>query len=695
MRVISIIIGLMGAVTVMAIPHGGTIPVCDMTAPADTTYLGEDNDEDETTEADRTRQMKAEGFNAMDYVLERRYLPTGETFTRSLKDHLYIIAGLGGEGISAPDENWKMGTLLTYYLGAGKQFSELHSARVYFHGGTSYLHHKDLRFNKYSLRAEHLYGLSSYFSGYNPTRLLNVSSILGLGAQYSKLKDKSGMSFEGHLGLQFCFYTGPQAYINIEPYLGVSTDNSDLSENRNWRKADLFYGVNVNVIYYLKKNFSPESRMRAIQNRRPQDEMSGDSLLMSWQQPWFVQFSNGLTMMNSPSVGMQTGSDVTLAGGKWLSPVIGLRASLSSRNVTWHQQVTPADETSYHPEYVTNLKNTYLSARLEVLLNPLGFLKNFLWDSRFGLFLSAGYEIGNLHKMQSEELRCSVDAVSLGLNLWYRLTNGLKVFLEPHFTHYNYHIPYSNVSWEKRYSDNQITLSAGLSVEMRDHERWGSHSYEYEYFNDRMHKVVVGVGSGTHFTQTTFENAKGSNFGFNGILFGEYNFNRLFAARLGLEYVSLRRSNITDYIDYNMDNPEEGNSPVPQRGLWNHKYNLLAISPGFMSNLGQLFAGYQSSPFRMYAFGGPSVFLLLNRKSSIDQEERVMENHKVDLNIPSKMAVSFGGHFGVKLIYQWKPRIAFHLTPTIYFLGSTDLPGMNFTKLKFVETINLGVQYGF
>ena len=72
--------------------------------------------------------------------------------------------------------------------------------------------------------------------------------IIGFGAQMSKLETKtSGSSFEGHLGAQFRFFTGPQAYLNVEPYIGLATDQMDLSENRNWRKTDIFYGINFDT----------------------------------------------------------------------------------------------------------------------------------------------------------------------------------------------------------------------------------------------------------------------------------------------------------------------------------------------------------------------------------------------------------------------------------------------------------------
>lgn len=82
--------------------------------------------------------------------------------------------------------------------------------------------------------------MSSYFDGYAPTRPLDVSSVIGLGAQLSRQRYKLGWrkSLEGHFGIQFKFYTGPQAFITFEPYVGIGTDQMDVSETLNWRKYD-------------------------------------------------------------------------------------------------------------------------------------------------------------------------------------------------------------------------------------------------------------------------------------------------------------------------------------------------------------------------------------------------------------------------------------------------------------------------
>ena len=235
-----------------------------MTTPRDTTQYGEDDDEAVADTVKRTKRNIAEGFNALDFVMGHRYRAYGEEFTPKWHDHLFFQAGLGALQMVPPNDGYRFNALTMLQVGVGKQFNKLNSARVLFHGAWGYQQAKDRRFTNYGVRLEHLFNFSSYFAGYKPSRLMEMSTIFGIGAQYSRLsyknvmwektqladiaalekagdyeeaavirenmpKDLSGTSFEGHFGLQLRFFTGPQGYIHVEPYIGVATDKMDLS----------------------------------------------------------------------------------------------------------------------------------------------------------------------------------------------------------------------------------------------------------------------------------------------------------------------------------------------------------------------------------------------------------------------------------------------------------------------------------
>ncbi len=365
----------------------------------------------------------AKGTNAMDYLLERRYLADGETFTKRWDDHLFVEAGAGVEQMVPPGAGYKFNALTVAHLGVGKQFSKLHSARVLLNGAFGYQQDKDRLYYRMGVTADHLFSLTSYFDGFKPSRLLDISTVLGVGAQYAKYGrlGRSGTSFDVHMGLQFRFFTGPQGYINIEPYYGLATDKRDLSESRNWRKIDMFYGANVNFIYYLHNNLSPESRQHFIKNRAESNELVADSTALdSWRQPWFFEFSNGIDFTDSPTLGLTEtmGHNFSISVGKWLSSAIGLRFTGTSSTVTWQKEVTPEKLSPYQPPYERDFRSCYVGMRGEALFNPLGFSANYNWDSPLGFYLLAGAEMGRIMKYQpGRHLSCNTQAYTVGAHL--------------------------------------------------------------------------------------------------------------------------------------------------------------------------------------------------------------------------------------------------------------------------------------
>lgn len=681
-------------------------PVVDYTLPSDTTKWGEDDDDDDTEKVEPTRLNMAKGFNARDYIMENRFVPEGETFKaqrdsasflKRFSDHMFVQAGVGLEKIlPPPSSEFEIDAMTKFQIGVGKHFSKLNTLRLLFDGAFGYQRAKNLTFQKMSLKLDHLYSLSSYMAGYNPSRLMDVSTLFGLGLQYSKLEEQGKMSFEAHAGLMGKFFTGPHAYIYVEPYIGMGGDQMDLSMQRNWRGIDFFYGANIGLIYYLHNNLSPESRFRIIENRRAHNVLSTDSVLSSWQQPWLVQVTTGVAMMSSPRMGMgeSLGSEMSLSIGKWLSPVIGFRGTVSSRVTAWNRQTYAALDAPYHPAYEEILNNLYRSVRIEAMLNPIGFLPRFDWNAPWGFYLAAGLEYGELNKRQYEELNCRSQAYTAGLNVWWQPTEGLKLFVEPRFSYLVYRIPYTNVSWQGKFADDNVTINIGIAVETRDVKRWYKEpSFEYQYLKDPLHMLTFGLGGGTYLMQTTHTNTVGNSLGFNGLFFGEYHFNRASSARLGVELLALQRSNLSDFIDYNMENPSEDYSPVRRSGLWNHKYHIFAISPAYQANLNQMLFNYQSSPLKLHAFIGPTAYLRLKPKSRLSEVERLMENHVAELDIPQGMTFYIGAHAGLKLDYRLSRHLGVFFSPTFYWLGNSELPGLNLTKLKMLETFNIGVQY--
>lgn len=705
-------------------------------APRDTTDFGEDNDDiepvkpakDKKTATEEKKEIQRTGFDAMEYILSRRHVPYGEEFIKKWDDHLFIQVGLGLEKMVPPSDNYSFNTLSAVQVGIGKQFNRYNTARLTFHGAWGYQKGKDRLFTKFGVRLDHLFSLSSYFGGYKPSRLMDISTVFGAGVQFSKLsfknmlyeeklqedlekyeaegnkveaeiirqnwpKDKNGTSFEGHMGLQLRFFTGPQGYVNIEPYMGLATDKMDLSQNQNWRKIDLFYGVNFNYVYYLHNNLSERERKYFIKRRQDNDMVDRDSMLLqTWQQPWFIEYSNGVNFLTNSTVGAggSLGSDFSLSVGRWLSPVIGFRLTGSVHQTTWLKDFVSTNdpEISTAPSgYNAYMHNIYTGIRLDALFNPFGLFKNFSWEKPYGAYLTGGVEYGWVDKYQSKRLSTRSEAYNLGAHLWYQLSDGLHFFVEPRYMHYVYKLPYTEVDWNKNFTDDAVTISFGFQIATRS-KRFRQEDDNEVY--EPLRKIRFGLGGGFYeiHTKKNFEGDGGV--GFNGKVFGEYHLTPIHGVRASFEYLPVKHSNIVDYTVTNTDN----GGYTTKYGMWNHKFNLGLISVGYQANLSNLFCGYPSwRRFDLSAYLGPTFIMPLGDSSNLGIDETLFVGEEVSMEEPMKVSSGVGAHLGFKLRFKLRPHISAFVEPTFYLLGSAKLPSVDFLTVKYLQTLNFGVQY--
>lgn len=662
---------------------------------ADTTEYGEENPFMKgDTLKNRNPQNKAQergDFYGLDYVMERRFLAHGEQFTRRWDDHLFLEVGAGMEQLVAPSKAYHINPLTSVHLGIGKQFHKYHSIRFLVEGDYGYRRKYHQIFYKFSGKLDYLFSLSSYVAGYNPSRMLDVSAVFGGGYQLSSLRMDGGYeetSWEGHAGMQLRFFTGPQGYFNIEPYVGLATDGMDVNTNQNIRATDVFYGVRLSYIYYIHNNLSPESRARFIAVRKDPNTLSEDSkMLQSWRTPWFLEFSNGLTWVKTPhySLSKSMGHEVTMSVGKWLSPVIGFRASASARMTVWNQEETPEQWNPYHPAYVQDVTNMYMAGRVEAMFNPLGFNKNYNWDGPLGFYLLAGTEIGWLARYERDQLSSHSEAYDAGLHLWARLSDGLQVFMEPRWSHNVYRIPYNNVKWSELFSDNTYTVNVGLTV-MSRHRKF--RQLAAATVKERPTSLMVGVAGG----MSMFHSRNGYDTGYNASAFAEFYPTHYVGARLSYEYIALRKNSITSFYDYNMTGENTASSRISRTGMMEVSYTLGAASLDVSLNMLNTLYGYRPGRlFDFYLYVGPTWFSRLGRKGELDKHERLQMNHTVELVDSKAKSSSVGVNGGLRLQCNISRHVGVFFSPHVYVMLKDMMPEYNMLRVRYLETLSMGV----
>lgn len=655
--------------------------------------IGDDDDDEAPVDTTtKTRRNLATEFNALKYVMEHRYRNYGDKFTKRWDDHLFIEVGAGFHD-DVGNSVGNLSPITTAHLAVGKQFSRLHSARLGFGAGFGYYEGRNDVYKGLWAKADWIFSLTTYMDGYRPSRLMDVSTVLGVGlrhnASYGTFNVRN--TKEAHAGLQLRFFTGPQGYLTLEPYAGVASTHFE-------NKYGFFYGANLNFIYYIHNNLSTEERMRYMRNR-PE---AVDSVLKppSWRTPWFAELSGGLAFFKgSKGTSTAPGHTTTISVGRWISPVIGLRLSGSLTSTTWQQRdiaMGIADDTRreelgvpVQPNAQRRYHNLNYDVRAEALINPFGFTQSNSWDSPFGMYVVVGGGLGWIIKSQDQELQTKLSMYTAGLHLTYNLTNDLQVFVEPRFTNYNYNIPYSNIQRKKKFSDNVITASVGLTA----YTRGRSFRPKDEEFVSPRIPLSVGVGGGTSLIMTK-DSYKGASMNYNGNVFAEYHFGKVHTARVAFEYMSLNGISAQSYHATDITGDTQGYNAV---GLFKHSYRRGFLSLNYLVNVTNLCSGYQGRRlFEAELFAGPTIMFAIGATHSADASITPKAGHTIQTYFYNYTKPLMGANGGIKLRLNATRHLAVTMTPQLHVLRySPMLTGVSMTKFHGIETLDFGVQYDF
>ncbi|NPD93229.1 hypothetical protein [Xylanibacter muris] len=673
------------------------VAVSDDAAVADSLSNMEDGVVNDTL--GKSKKNYAKGFNALDYVMGHRYLNKGETFGKKWYDHIFIEAGAGVSQMLPPVSDYHFNPLTTASMSIGKQISKVSSLRLGVQGAFGFQHDKEKMFYRYGMKLDYIYSLSSYIKGYNPSRFLDVSAVVGAGGHYARYShDRDGFAPEAHLGMQFKFFTGARGYVSLEPYVSVAGDKIDLSQFRNDRKVDYSYGANLSFIYYLNNNLSPESRRRLI--RKANRNEQADSVLPAWRAPWFMEFASGISFLNTPDLNFaQTaGHDISFSVGKWFSSVVGLRLTGSVRTAAFDSVIVEESYKPYHPEYRYRLKATYTTGRIEAMFNPLGFRRNYSWNENFGFYIVAGGEIGRISKNEGRGLRCLTTAYSGGLHLWAKLVDDVSLFIEPRYTFYEYKIPYSNLKdgSAKRFSDDIYSVNVGLAMTMRT-RRYRNHTYPVRDSDEQLSGFAAGLGGGlSSFVARANHYPEKIMVGFNGVAYGEYHFNNTHGIRLSYEFVSNSRKSMMAYYE---TRPGAGSRPERKRGLWNHRYFWGFTSLDYQMNVCDVFSGHRPGrKLDVELFFGPTLVMLHGENSELHPNELLPSGSETRPVSVKDRKTGWGGNVGLKVVGHLSDKLSLFASPTVYAFKSCDTPGNDLTYLgsvRLLETVNVGVQYNF
>lgn len=628
-----------------------------------------------TTQAQDTAYYGAarqKNFNALRFVLDSRHRFKGDRYVHGdFWNNTFIDMGGGVGGFYHNTNAASFTPTLSLRLGVGKVISPMVSFRLGFEKAWAYSHasttvYNTNQYNSYGGYVDFLYNFSNYLLGYRPERPFNVSGILGLGVQTASLHSwnnadmtavgasTSGVALDGHVGVQFKFFASPYASIALEPYFKVATKKLNLLANPGYSDPDFSYGVNFAYQWNFAKQLSYMANAGIFQKHFNNQKryMLDNGQLQHLRYPMFFDYSFGPMYVGKSynlSLRNTRGFDALAAVGWWLAPAAGVRAGVHVTNGDWKQGSIGNDDTK-------SLIGTR-GVNVDFLFNPFGFKRHYNWDAPVGMNLLAGYEFGGMKKTAASLLGSyegNYTAFRFGGQLWMKLTNDLRLTLEPTYMqieHYN-----GNLDRE-RYDEYAVKL--GLSLLFRDK---GIRNYRNVESDSVLNTVQRGyfLGLGLGWNNTVWEwRFKGYQHDLlkNAVLFGGYRFNKIHGIRLQAEWMKEAQAFFDSYGS----------------GIEKFTYNNYLLSTDYQINLFNAMAGYD--PLRrwnVYMYAGPTLLL-------------------------GDGGAAFAANVGGMVTYNITPNLSLFYSHTIYRMPKTRYPHhMVYTRDGiFTNNLNVGIMYNF
>ena len=628
-----------------------------------------------TTQAQDTAYYGAarqKNFNALRFVLDSRHRFKGDRYVRGdFWNNTFIDMGGGVGGFYHNTNAASFTPTLSLRLGVGKVVSPMVSFRLGFEKAWAYSHasttvYNTNQYNSYGGYVDFLYNFSNYLLGYRPERPFNVSGILGLGVQTASLHSwnnadmtavgasTSGAALDGHVGVQFKFFASPYASIVLEPYFKVATKKLNLLANPGYSDPDFSYGVNFAYQWNFAKQLSYMANAGIFQKHFNNQKryMLDNGQLQHLRYPMFFDYSFGPMYVGKSynlSLRNTRGFDALAAVGWWLAPAAGVRAGVHVTNGDWKQGSIGNDDTK-------SLIGTR-GVNVDFLFNPFGFKRHYNWDAPVGMNLLAGYEFGGMKKTAASLLGSyegNYTAFRFGGQLWMKLTNDLRLTLEPTYMqieHYN-----GNLDRE-RYDEYAVKL--GLSLLFRDK---GIRNYRNVESDSVLNTVQRGyfLGLGLGWNNTVWDwRFKGYQHDLlkNVVLFGGYRFNKIHGIRLQAGWMKEAQAFFDSYGS----------------GIEKFTYNNYLLSTDYQINLFNAMAGYD--PLRrwnVYMYAGPTLLL-------------------------GDGGAAFAANVGGMVTYNITPNLSLFYSHTIYRMPKTRYPHhMVYTRDGiFTNNLNVGIMYNF
>lgn len=529
------------------------------------------------------------GFDPSSVRLQKRYRPleNDSLFPKQWWRRFYF--GIGG-GIQGLTDNIGMVSNASANAYLGYHLTPIHSLRL----SGSYIKYNFNGINKSAkslgVGIDYLVNLSNFACGYDPSRVFEVSTVVGIGARYSRAALPSKINPYAHIGLNADVYISKYASLFFEPYIGAQRQMSTVLNNPSREKWNLMYGFSTGLQVSLENRTDYFSEADSIYKKIFLDTSIG-----------VVSSGRSGGILNRLGVGYQA------ALGLWINPMIGLRVGAHGESFYWTSRIR--NKNNVPVRYSHN--QVLVGGRAELMLNPLNFSKK--WREApeghdFDLNLLLGGELGWELKngLYGESIRRShayYYGITSALQALYRIDKGTYIYIEPRYQAIYYNDKKSE-GWSP--SDHIASINVGSRVYLT--KPFSFKRPQGAYIPHWW--VAIDAGALKYYNAPRVTK---SGLGLNptiGFAAG-YDLSPWASFRAQLAYQRLYNVHTARYSGYSGSQKRYG------EGLWESSYDAMDLRLSYMLNLNNLLQGYDAERrFNLWWTVGPSLSYIFNQSDT-------------------------------------------------------------------------------
>ena len=529
------------------------------------------------------------GFDPSSVRLQKRYRPleNDSLFPKQWWRRFYF--GIGG-GIQGLTDNIGMVSNASANAYLGYRLTPIHSLRL----SGSYIKYNFNGNNKSAkslgVGIDYLVNLSNFAWGYDPSRVFEVSTVVGIGARYSRAALPSNINPYAHIGLNADVYISKYASLFFEPYIGAQRQMSTVLNNPSREKWNLMYGFSTGLQVSLENRTDYFSEADSIYKKIFLDTSIG-----------VVSSGRSGGILNRLGVGYQA------ALGLWINPMIGLRVGAHGESFYWTSRIR--NKNNVPVRYSHN--QVLVGGRAELMLNHLNFSKK--WREApeghdFDLNLLLGGELGWELKngLYGESIRRShayYYGITSALQALYRIDKGTYIYIEPRYQAIYYNDKKSE-GWSP--SDHIASINVGSRVYLT--KPFSFKRPQGAYIPHWW--VAIDAGALKYYNAPRVTK---SGLGLNptiGFAAG-YDLSPWASFRAQLAYQRLYNVHTARYSGYSGSQKRYG------EGLWESSYDAMDLRLSYMLNLNNLLQGYDAERrFNLWWTVGPSLSYIFNQSDT-------------------------------------------------------------------------------